>query len=84
MNPGCVEYTEIQSGGDAGIFFSYQDSGGTLRKAEPLYYESGNRGFLKIHVNDEGVQLVDGIYAGIEIPISGIRRVGPTGRMLLK
>jgi hypothetical protein len=84
LSAGGVAFTEIQSGGDAGIFFSYRDSGGILRKAEPLYYESGNRGFLKIHINEEGVRLINGIYWGDQIPILGIRRVRPTGEMILK
>ena len=77
---GGVAFTEIQSGGDAGIFFSYRDSGESSRKAEPLYYgSSGNRGFLKVHSNAEGVRLINGIYWGDQIPILGIRRVRPTG-----
>jgi hypothetical protein len=36
LGPGGVAVAEIQSGGDAGIFFSYRDSRGILRKAKPL------------------------------------------------
>ena len=78
-----VAFTEIQSGGDAGIFFSYRDPKGVLRKAEPLYYESGNRGFLEVHVTDEGTRLVNGIYAGIEFGAFTIP-ARPTGQMTVK
>lgn len=84
LRPGAVAVAEIQSGGDAGIFFSYRDSGGILRKAEPLYHESGNRGRVEVHVTDDGAQVVDGIDWGDQIPILGIRRVQPTGRMTVK
>ena len=85
LRPGGVAFTEIQSGGDAGIFFSYRDSGGILRDAEPLYYESGNCGFLEVHVTNEGARLVNGIYAGFGgIPLLGIRSVRPTGQMTVK
>lgn len=85
LGSGGVAFTEIQSGGDAGIFFSYRDSGGILRKAESLYYESGNCGFLEVHVDDGGAWLVNGIYAGLDgIPLLGIRRVRPTGQMTVK
>jgi hypothetical protein len=84
LGPGGVAVAVIQSGGDAGIFFSYRDSGGIIRKAEPLYDESGNRGYLEIHVSNEGVRLVNGIYRGDQIPILGIRRVRPTGQMTVR
>jgi hypothetical protein len=82
LGPGGVAVAEIQSGGDAGIFFSYRDSGGSLRKANPLYEESGNRGYLDIHVTDGGIRLVNGIYWGDTI--SGIRKVPPTGQLTVK
>ena len=85
LRPGGVAFTEIQSGGDAGIFFSYRDLGGIIRKAEPLYHESGVRGFLEIHVRNEGVRLTNGIDSfGGQIPLLGIRRVRPTGQMRVK
>jgi hypothetical protein len=84
LGPGGIVVAEIQSGGDACIFFSYRDSGGILRKAEPICEESGNRGFLELHVTNEGVRLVNGIYWGDAPPILGIRRVGPTGQMAVK
>lgn len=85
LRPGGVAVTVIQSGGDGGILFSYCDSGGILRKAEPLYYESGVRGFLEIHVTNEGAWLANGIDSlGGEIPILGIRWVRPTGQMTVK
>jgi hypothetical protein len=83
LKAGGVAFTEIQAGADAGIFFSYRDSQGILRKAEPLYYESGNRGFLEVHVTDEGARLVNGIYAGIEFGTFTIR-ARPTGRKTVK
>jgi hypothetical protein len=84
LRPGGAAVTEIQSGGDAGIYFSYQDAGGILQTATALYEESGNRGFLEIHVTGEGVRMRNGIHAGEEIPILGIRRVAPAGEMTLK
>jgi hypothetical protein len=83
LKAGGVAFTEIQSGGDAGIFFSYRDSEGVLRKAKPLYYESGNRGFLEVHITDEGARLVNGIYAGIEFGGFTIP-ARPTGEMTVK
>ena len=83
LGPGGVAVTEIESGGDAGIFFSYRDSRGTLREAEPLHHESGNRGFLEVHVTNEGTRLVNGIRATGEPPAWSIR-VKPTGPMTVK
>jgi hypothetical protein len=83
LKAGGIAFTEIQSGGDAGIFFSYRDPEGILRKVEPLYYESGNRGFLEVHVTDEGARLVNGIYAGIEFGSFTIR-ARSTGHMTVK
>jgi hypothetical protein len=83
LRSGGVAFTEIQSGGDAGIFVSYRDSTGTLRKAEPVYEESGTRGFLEIHVNDEGTWLVKRIYDGVDVGAWNIR-VRATGHMAVK
>jgi hypothetical protein len=89
IEPGGSAITEIQSGGDAGVFISYRDSTGILRKDDPLYYsdEEGapDRGFLKVHVTKEGIRLVKGIYTAIlfDIPVWTIR-VRPTGRMTVK
>ena len=83
LRPGGVAFTEIQSGGDAGIFFSYRDSRGVLRRAEPLYYESGDRGFLEVHVTNERAQLVNGIYAsGSSMAFTS--RVKPMAQMTVK
>ena len=83
LKPGGVATSEIQSGGDAGIFFSYRDSKGVLRKAEPLYYESGNRGFVEVHITNEGERLVNGIYA-FDAPSIWSIRVRPAGQMIVK
>jgi hypothetical protein len=84
LRPGGVAVTEIQSGGDGGIFFCYRDSGGICKNAEPLYEESGERGFLEVHVTNEGARLINGIYSGYGgIPFMGIRRVRPAGQMTL-
>jgi hypothetical protein len=84
VKSGGVASTEIQSGGEAGIFFSCRDSGGTIRKAEPVYYESGNRGSLKIQVYEEDIISINIIYFGEKIPMLGIRRIRPTGPMTVK
>jgi hypothetical protein len=83
LSAGGVAFTEIQSGGDAGVFFSYRDSEAVLRRAKPIYYESGNRGFLEVRVTDGGTRLVNGIYAGIEFGVFSIP-VPPTGRLTVK
>jgi hypothetical protein len=87
IEPGRFAVTEIQSGGDAGVFMSYRDSAGNRRKEEPLYYSdergSPDRGFLEVHVTDEGRLLVNGIYTAVDIPIL-TRHVRPTGRMTVK
>ena len=86
IEPGGFAVTEIQSGGEAGVFLSYRDSSGILRKDEPLYYsdERGapDRGFLEVHVTNEGTRLVKGIYTAVlfDIPLWTIH-VRPTGRM---
>jgi len=85
LRPDGIAVTEIQSGGDAGIHFSYRESGGAFGKSEPLYYESGDSGFLEVHVTNQGVRLVNGIYPGVcVIPILGVRRVQPTGQMTVE
>jgi hypothetical protein len=63
---------------------AYRDSAGTLKRAEPLYEERVNRGFLHVYVTNECTRMVNGIYAGIEIPILGIRQVQTTGQMTVK
>jgi len=89
IEPGGFAVTEIQSGGDAGVFISYRDSNGILRKDEPLYYsdERGapDRGFLEVHLTNEGTRLVNGIYTAIifDIPVWRIH-VRPTARMTVK
>ena len=50
---------------------------------EPVYYESGSRGFLEVHVTGEGPQLVNGIYAGFEAGVLTME-VMPTGRMTVR
>jgi hypothetical protein len=56
---------------------------GILRKAEPVYEESGTRGFLEVHVNDEGTWLIKRIYDGVDVGAWNIR-VSATGRMTVK
>ncbi len=86
IEPGGSAITDIQSGGDAGVFISYRDSSGILKNDEPLYYsdEEGapDRGFLEVHVTKEGTRLVKGIYTAIlfDVPIWKIH-VSPTGRL---
>ena len=83
---GCA-VTEIQSGGDAGVFISYRDSRGILRRDEPLYYSDENgspdRGSLEVHITNEGKRLVNGIYTAVDIPVGTIH-VRPAGRMTVK
>jgi hypothetical protein len=81
LAPGGAAATEIQSGGNAGIFVSYRDSRGILKKAEPLYYESGNRGYLEVHVTNEGARFVNGIYAGLDGGGNWQVRVSPKAPM---
>jgi hypothetical protein len=85
IEPGGNAKTEIQSGGESGVFFSYRDSNGILRKDEPIYYSdstaSPDRGFLEVHVSDKGTRLVKNIY-NFDFDISSPPvRVKPTGRM---
>ena len=60
-----------------------------LRKDELLYYSdstsSPDRGFVEMHITNQGTRLVKGIYNfdWIDIPILTIR-VRPTGRMTVK
>jgi hypothetical protein len=53
------------------------------RKVGPVYEESGNRGFLDVHIGDEGTRLVNGIYAGVDAG-AWETRVSPTGQMTVK
>lgn len=89
IKPGGFAVTEIQSAGDSGVFFSFRDSGGILRKDEPLYYsdERGapDRGVLEVHVTNDGKRVVKRIYTAIlfDIPVWRIP-VRPRGRMTVK
>jgi hypothetical protein len=83
VRPGGIAVTEIQSGGDAGIFLSYRNSDGVLYEAEPLYYESGNRGFLELHVTDGGGRMVNGIYAGGDLGVWNLH-LSPKGGMTVR
>jgi hypothetical protein len=83
LRPGGVAVAEIQSNPEAGIFLSYLDLWGDFRKAVPLLYgNAGDRGYLEVHVTNQGLQVVNGIYcSGGETPVLGICRVRPTGKM---
>jgi hypothetical protein len=87
IEPGGSAVTDIQSGGDAGVFFSYLRSGESVRKREVLYYsdEHGapDRGYFEAHVTNEGTRHVNGVYTVVNI---GVRtfRVSPRGRMSVK
>jgi hypothetical protein len=87
IEPGAGAVTEIQSGGDAGVYISYRDSGGALADCKPLYYspDAGgfDRGFLEVHITDEDTRVVNGTYQAIDIPIFTIR-VSPTGNLTVK
>ena len=87
IDPGGCAVTGIQSGGDAGVFLSYRDSLGLLREDKPLYYSdergSTDRGFLEVHVTNEGTRLVNGVYTALDFPGWTIP-VWPTGRMTIK
>ena len=87
IEPGGFAISEIESGGSAGVFISYRDSAGTVKKDEPVYYSgdmgSLDRGFLEVHLTSKGTTLVKGIYTAIDIPILTIH-VKPTGLMTLK
>jgi hypothetical protein len=63
LKPGKVAVSEIRSGGDAGIDCWYRDRLGNLLRVSPIYYESGNRGFLEIHVSRDVPHIINGIYA---------------------
>ena len=80
---GCA-FTEIESGGSAGVFISYRDSAGIVKKDEPVYFSgdagSLDRGFLEVHLTSNGTRLVKGIYTAIDMPIFTIH-VKPTGAM---
>jgi hypothetical protein len=87
--PGGFAVTEIQSGGDAGVFISDRDAGGILKKDVPLYYSDENgapdRGFLDVHVTKEGTRLVKGIYTTILLDYPPLTiHVRPKGRMTVK
>jgi hypothetical protein len=86
IEPGGHAATEIHSGGEAGVFISYRDASGSLRRDEPLYYSdstaSPDRGYLEMHVTNEGTRLVKRIYDFDWFDIPGLTlRVRPTGRM---
>jgi hypothetical protein len=87
IDPGGYAVTEIESGGDAGVFLSYLDSAGNLTKDEPLYYsaDSGSldRGYLEVHVTRSGTRTVKSIYTAIDMPIFTVR-VPRKGRMTVK
>jgi len=83
VKPGGVAITEIQSGGDGCIYFTYRDPTGILKKAEPVCYEAGNRGFLEVHVLNEGTRLVKDIYEGLDVGVWDIR-ARPTGPMTVR
>jgi hypothetical protein len=88
IEPGGSGITDIQSGGEAGVFLSYRDSSGMLIVDEPIHYsdERGapDRGFLEVHVTNEGTRLVKGIYTAILFDIPGTIQVSPTGQMNVK
>jgi hypothetical protein len=89
IEPGGFAATEIQSGGESGVFISYRDSSGILIKDQPLYYSdstaSPDRGFVEMHVTDEGTRVDRQIYNfdWFAIPILTVR-VRPTGRMTVQ
>ncbi len=89
IEPGGYADTEIQSGGESGVFISYRDPSGSLRRDELLYYSdstaSPDRGYLEMHVTNEGTRLVKRIYNfdWFDIPILTLR-VRPTGRMTVR
>jgi hypothetical protein len=64
--PGHLARWELQSQGESDLTLSYRDSNGSLRRCGDLcYFENGYRGVFEIHVRDDGMRLVDGIYPGV-------------------
>lgn len=88
IQPGGFAVTEIESGGDSTVLLSHLDADG-IRKNE-LIYGSGDlgghtRGFLEVHLTNEGTQLVNGVYSNVLLDILGwTRHVSPSGRMNVK
>jgi hypothetical protein len=89
IEPGGYATTEIQSGGESGVFLTYRDPRGSLRRDVPVYYSdstaSPDRGYVEIHLTNEGTRIVKRIYNfdWIDIKILTLR-VRPTGRMIVK
>ena len=88
IEPGRCATTEIQSGGDSGIFITYRDTNGSLRIDEPLYYSdstaSPDRGYLEVHITSEGMRIVKNIYNFDLDPGSLVIRVRPTAQMTVR
>jgi hypothetical protein len=87
IEPGGLATTEIESGGSAGIYLSYRDSKGIVRKNVRLY-ESGengsqDRGFFRVRVTDEGLKFRNGVFTAIDVPRLTVH-VDPSGRMLVR
>ena len=85
IQPGGFAVTEIESGGD--LVFCSRIWTRTESGKDELIYSSGDlgghtRGFLEVHLTNEGTQLVNGVYSNVLLDILGwTRHVSPSGRM---
>ena len=88
IEPGGYAATEIQSGGESGVFISYRDQSGGLRTDEPLYYSestaSPDRGYLEVHISSERIGIVKSIYNFDLDPVSPVIQVRPTAQMTVR
>ena len=89
IEPGEIATTEIQSGGDAGVFISYRTSSGLFRKDEPLYYSEDigglDVGFLEVRVTNEGTRAIKQIDSNVLYNIPALtRHVSTTGQLIVK
>ena len=85
---GGFAYTEIESGGSGEVSISYRHSSGILRMDERVYQAgddttSLDRGFMEVHITDQGIRVVKSLYNAIDIPFVTIR-VSPRGAMTVK
>lgn len=78
----------IQSGGESGVFLTYRDPDGVLRRDQPVHYSdstaSPDRGFLEIHVTNEGLRIVKNIDNFDLDTVSPVIQVRPAAPMTVK
>jgi hypothetical protein len=78
--------TEVQSAGESGVFLSYKGPSGTIKKDLPLHYSDSSgpfdRGFVEVHITDEGTRIVKRIYVdNLPWPSS---RIAPAAQMRIE